>query len=162
MKFQNLTSTTLAQSIVFVFVSVFGLAARAEVIESEICIYGGTSGGVAAAIQASRMGKKAVIAEFWQHLGGLSSGGLGETDIGNKSAIGGISREFYRRLGKHYGEEESWKFEPLVADETFRAMAKEAGIEVLYGQRLRSVTRRSGSGNDVARITEIVMENGNI
>src|SRR2546430_16709788 len=100
--------------------------AAAAVVESDICIYGGTSGGVAAAIQASRMGKKAVIAEFRKHLGGLSSGGLGATDIGNKAAIGGVSREFYRRLGKYYGHDEAWKFEPHVAEEMFRQMAKEA------------------------------------
>ena len=64
----------------------------AEVIQADLCIYGGTAGGVAAAVQAARMGKTAVIAEFGNHLGGLTSGGLGATDIGNKAAIGGIAR----------------------------------------------------------------------
>ena len=73
-----------------------------QVIEADICIYGGTAGGVAAAVQAARMGKRAVIAEFGNHLGGMSSGGLGATDIGNKAAIGGIAREFYRRVAQHY------------------------------------------------------------
>ena len=76
--------------------------AGAEVTEADICIYGGTAGGVAAAVQAARMGKTAVIAEFGNHLGGMSSGGLGATDIGNKGAIGGIAREFYRRVAQHY------------------------------------------------------------
>lgn len=125
-------------------------------IESDVCIYGGTSGGVAAAIQASRMGKRAVVAEFSKHLGGLSSGGLGATDIGNKAAIGGVSREFYRRLGKYYGQEEAWKFEPHVAEEMFRQMAKEASVAIYFEQRLASVKKRG------ARITEIVMEGGNI
>src|SRR3989442_2384963 len=84
---------------------------RAAVVESDICIYGGTAGGVAAAVQASRMGKKAVIAEFGYHLGGMTSGGLGATDIGNKAAIGGISREFYHRVALHYARPEAWKFE---------------------------------------------------
>lgn len=111
----------------------------AEVIESDLCVYGGTSSGVAAAVQATRMGKTAVIVEFGKHLGGLSSGGLGATDIGNKAAIGGISREFYRRLGKHYGQEEAWMFEPHVAENTFRAMAAEAGVRVFYERRLADV-----------------------
>src|SRR5947209_16248070 len=119
----------------------FCVTGRAEVIESDICIYGGTSGGVAAAIQAARMGKKVVIAEPGKHLGGLTSGGLGATDIGNKAAIGGISREFYRRLGKHYGQAEAWLFEPHVAEETFRLMLKEATIPVFYDERLRSAFR---------------------
>src|SRR4051794_34648097 len=85
-----------------------------QTIDADIVIYGATSAGVAAAVAAARLGKKAVIAEFGQHVGGLTSGGLGATDIGNKAAIGGISREFYKRLGKHYGVDESWTFEPSV------------------------------------------------
>ena len=138
--------------------ALFGAAwgCGAEAIEADVCIYGGTSGGVAAAVQASRMGKTAVVAEFGRHLGGLSSGGLGATDIGNKGAIGGISREFYRRLGQHYGEEETWKFEPHVAEQTFHDMLKEAKVRVLLEQRLAGVTKQGG------RILEITMENGNV
>src|SRR5438874_5503875 len=141
---------------VALLVTIFCSSTIAAVVESDICIYGGTSGGVAAAIQASRMGKKAVIAEFGNHLGGLSSGGLGATDIGNKAAIGGISRQFYRRLGKYYRQDEAWRFEPHVAEEMFRQMAKEANVPIYFEQRLASVTK-----ND-ARINEIAMENGNI
>src|SRR5689334_2720829 len=137
-------------------IAVLSRTATAAVVESDIFIYGGTSGGVAAAIQGSRMGKKVVIAEFSKHLGGLSSGGLGATDIGNKAAIGGMSREFYRRLGKHYGQGEVWKFEPHVAEEIFREMAKEANVPIYFEQRLASV-KKTGS-----RISEIAMENGNI
>src|SRR4051812_16047931 len=77
----------------------------------DLVVYGGTSGGVAAAIQARRMGKTAVVIEPGNHLGGLTSGGLGATDIGNKAAIGGISREFYQRIKKHYADAANWKFE---------------------------------------------------
>src|SRR5439155_26132386 len=73
-----------------------------EFIESDICIYGGTAAGVAAGVQAARMGKRGVIVEFGKHLGGMTSGGLGATDIGNKAAIGGIAREFYHRIAQHY------------------------------------------------------------
>ena len=59
----------------------------AEIISADLCIYGGTAGGVAAAVQATCMGRSAVIAEFGEHLGGMTSGGLGATDIGNKAAI---------------------------------------------------------------------------
>ena len=128
----------------------------AEVIEADVCIYGGTSAGVIAAVQVSRTGKAAVIAEFGKHLGGLSSGGLGATDIGNKAAIGGLSREFYRRLGKHYGEEETWKFEPHVAEAAFNEMAREARVPVFLEQRLSHV-RKVGN-----RIVEVAMENGNV
>src|SRR5215831_4847242 len=86
-------------------------AGAAEIIQSDICIYGGTVAGVAAAVQASRMGKTAVIAEFGNHLGGMSSGGLGATDIGNKAAIGGIAREFYHNVALHYAKDDAWRFE---------------------------------------------------
>ena len=61
-------------------------------------VYGGTSAGVAAAVQAAQMGKSVVLIGPDNHLGGLTSGGLGSTDIGNKEAIGGMAREFYHRV----------------------------------------------------------------
>src|SRR5215212_7911951 len=83
----------------------------AATMESDICVYGGTSGGIAAAIQSSRMGHSVVLLEFGKHLGGLTTGGLGATDIGNKGAIGGISREFYGRIAKHYSQDSAWRLE---------------------------------------------------
>src|SRR5262245_44690628 len=74
----------------------------------EVVVYGGTSGGVAAAVQAARMGKTVVLIEPGKHLGGLTTGGLGATDIGNKAAIGGLAREFYRRIRAHYQDDAAW------------------------------------------------------
>ncbi|MSR43686.1 MAG: FAD-dependent oxidoreductase, partial [Pedosphaera sp.] len=65
------------------------IAAEAEL---DLCVYGGTSGGVAAAVQARRMGRSVVLIEPTKRLGGLTTGGLGQTDIGNKAAIGGFAR----------------------------------------------------------------------
>ncbi len=89
----------------------FPLCAVAEVFEADIVIFGGTSGGIAAAVQAQRMGKSVAVAEWTQHLGGLTTGGLGATDIGNKGAIGGIAREFYEQIATHYEKPEAWKWE---------------------------------------------------
>ena len=77
----------------------------------DVVIYGGTSGGIAAAVQAARMGKRVVLVNPDQHLGGLTSGGLGATDIGNKGAIGGIAREFYERIARYYAQDKAWKQE---------------------------------------------------
>ena len=74
----------------------------------DIVVYGGTSGGVTAAIQAARLGKTVVLIEPTKFLGGLTTGGLGATDIGNKKAIGGMSREFYQRIFKHYADPAKW------------------------------------------------------
>ena len=79
--------------------------------EFDIVIYGGTSGGVASAIQSARMGKSVILIEPGKHLGGLTTGGLGATDIGNKGAIGGFAREYYQRIRKHYEDPAAWKYE---------------------------------------------------
>ncbi len=128
----------------------------AETIEADIVIYGGNASGVSAACTAIKSGKKAVLVEFGKHIGGLTSGGLGYTDIGNKAAIGGFSREFYKRLGKHYGKAEAWTFEPSVAERELRALLDEHKVPVKFSQRLASV-KKSG-----ANITEIAMEDGTI
>ena len=65
---------------------------------ADVIIYGGTSGGITAAIQTARMGKTAILIEPTKFLGGLTTGGLGATDIGNKKAISGLSREFYAKV----------------------------------------------------------------
>jgi hypothetical protein len=108
-------------------------------LEADVCIYGGTSAGVIAAVAAARAGKTALLLEPGKRLGGLTSSGLGATDTGNKEVIGGLSREFYRRLGKRYGKEEAWAFEPGAAEETFRELAREAGVRVVHGARLARV-----------------------
>ena len=74
----------------------------------DIVIYGATSSGIAAAVQSSRMGKSVIVIEPTGHIGGLTTGGLGATDIGNKQAIGGISREFYQRIAEKYAGDKAW------------------------------------------------------
>src|SRR6476469_5784357 len=74
----------------------------------DVVVYGGTSAGVAAAVEAARAGKSVVLVEPGKHLGGLTSGGLGWTDLGNPDIVGGISREFYHRLWQHYQRDDAW------------------------------------------------------
>ena len=126
----------------------------AEIIEADVVVYGGSAADVSGACTASRRGKKAVVAEFGLHICGLTSGGFGWTDIGNKAAIGGFSRDFYQRLGKHYGKLEPWFFEPSVAERELRALLDESKVPVKFNQRLASVKKNA------ARITEIMMADG--
>ncbi len=109
----------------------------------DICIYGASSGGVIAAYTASKLGKKVLLITPDRHPGGITSGGLGNTDIGNKSAITGLARDFYRRVGKHYGKPEQWVFEPHVAENIFREYLLAGSVEVWYGSRLLSVTKEN-------------------
>jgi hypothetical protein len=99
-----------ARRVSFLLLLVMPVSA-AELVEVDVCIYGGTPAGIAAGIQSARMNKRAVLLEFDRHIGGLTTGGLGATDIGNKAAIGGIAREFYGRIAEQYAKETSWKFE---------------------------------------------------
>ena len=154
------------------------IAAEAEL---DLCVYGGTSGGVAAAVQARRMGRSVVLIEPTKRLGGLTTGGLGQTDIGNKAAIGGFAREFYQRIHAYYqdagawkwqkrenyrdggqtqtvkGEETMWTFEPSAALKVCNDLVREAGVEVVYGEWLN---RKDGVKKDGARIVSIAMESG--
>lgn len=122
-------------------------------IKVDVCIYGGTSPGVIAAYTAQKLGKTALLIEPGKHLGGMSSGGLGFTDIGNKYAITGLARDFYRRVGSHYGKFEQWTFEPHVAEDIFKDYVTRGNFRVLYENRLKDV-RKEGN-----RITAIVLEN---
>ncbi len=123
--------------------------------EAEIIVYGGTSSGIIAAVKAAKLGRSVLLIEPSQHLGGLTTGGLGATDIGNKQAIGGLARDFYRRVGKAYGKDEAWTFEPKVAARVVDDLIRENKLDVLRGQRLdlaRGV-RKQGP-----RIVAITME----
>ena len=158
---------------------------QAGIIESDICIYGSTSAGVTAAVQAARSGKSVILVDAKSHLGGLTSGGLGATDIGNKDVIGGISREFYRAVAHHYADDANWKwetrehffanrskrtklsevsgpdatmwtFEPHVASNIFRNMIKEADVEIHFEQPIADVKM------DGTRIIEFSTTTGDV
>lgn len=157
---------------------IHGQAAPA-VIETEICVYGASAGGVMAAVQAARQGKRVALVEAGQHLGGASVEGLGSTDIDNHGdfqnspAVGGLAREFYRRVSIRYGRVAQfdqmiasrtknaalWKFESSVAEAVMEELVAEAGVRVFRGHRLREsggVTRDATT----RRITAIRCENG--
>ena len=108
----------------------------ASVKEVDICIYGGTSAGVVAAYSAKKMGKSVLLVEPGKYLGGMTTGGLGATDIGNKYAVTGLARLFYRRIGEHYNKFEQWTFPPSVATATMNRFVKDADLDVLYYRRI--------------------------
>jgi hypothetical protein len=146
-----------------------------QAADFDVVIYGGTSAGVIAAVQVSRMGKSVVLLEPKQQIGGLTISGLGFTDTGDKRVIGGLAREFYQRVKRHYDSEAVWKqeprdkydryhstddamwtFEPHVARAIFLSMLHEAQVPVVTGISLgrSSVTKANG------RLTSIRLTNG--
>jgi hypothetical protein len=155
--------------------------ATAAVIEADVIIYGGASGGVVAAVQAARCGRTAVIIEPGRHLGGMTAGGLSWTDIGSSSdrirAVGGMAREVYQRIGANYGmapgtefdppssddplrtgvdfaKPPSLSFEPKVAEAVFNQLASDAGVTVHFDRRLTGVRK------DGARLRELTAADG--
>lgn len=144
----------------------------------DLVIYGGTAAAVTAAVQARQMNRSVVIVSPDKHLGGLSSGGLGFTDTGNKAVIGGLAREFYHRVWQHYNRPEAWTwekreafgnkgqgtpamdgenrtmwiFEPHVAEAVFEGLIREYQIPVLRDEWL---DRKSGVRKQGARIVSI-------
>jgi hypothetical protein len=161
---------------VLVLASLLHLPACAA--DYDLVVYGGTSAGVIAAVQARKMGKSVIIVCPDKHLGGLSSGGLGFTDTGNKAVIGGLSRDFYHRVWKHYDKPAAWKwqkkeeygnkgqgtpaidgqqrtmwiFEPHVAERVFEDYVREFKIPV---RRNKWLDRARGVKKDGARIVSI-------
>jgi hypothetical protein len=127
-------------------------AADPTPIKVDVCVYGGTAAGVIAAVKTAQLGKTVVLIEPGKHLGGMTSGGLGWTDFGNKAAIGGMSRQFYKRLGKHYGKDEAWTFEPHVAEKTLKDLIAENKVRVIYEHRLGTVEKNG------RRITKLVLD----
>ncbi|MRN56732.1 FAD-dependent oxidoreductase [Paenibacillus monticola] len=129
-----------------------------------IVVYGATSAGVAAAVQAARLGRKVLLIANTEHIGGMTSSGLGATDINNRKGIGGIAREFYGNVYRYYAEEANWTrqtpdaydgllgtrfwlgrdeelkirwmFEPKVASVIYENMLGEAGVEIVRNERL--------------------------
>lgn len=147
----------------------------------DVVIYGATSAGIIAAVETARSGKTVIIINPNDHIGGLTTGGLGSTDIGNKNVIGGISREFYQRIKKYYENPDNWKwqkpseylvhgvpldltkedafwyFEPSAAMSVYQDFINEYRIPILTAERLdleKGVTKADG------KITEITMESG--
>ena len=166
-----------------ILLSVFSSACVQSDRQYDLVIYGGTAAAVTAAVQAKVMGKSVVIVSPDRHLGGLSSGGLGFTDTGNKAVIGGLAREFYHRLWQHYNQPAAWRwekreefgnkgqgtpaidgdmhtmwiFEPHVAEKAFEDLIKEHRIEVVRDEWL---DRQKGVRKNGLRIASITMLSG--
>ena len=148
---------TLFRLTTTLLVACFAIAAfgdQAVRHEFDVVVYGATAGGVVAAIAASNEGLDVALIEPGHHVGGMTSGGLGRTDFGRKQVIGGMSLDFYKRLGKHYGEEVSWFFEPHRAERELRAWLREADVTLFFGSRLGILEK------DGTRITELTLLNG--
>lgn len=147
----------------------------------DLVVYGGNAAGVAAAVQAARLGASVVLLEPGPALGGLTAGGLGATDVGDKRMVGGLAREFYRRIHEHYARPAAWRhetradylprhplnvteatrqfwfFEPHVASRVLDDLLREARVPV----HLRApLDRGRGVAREGTRITALTLRDG--
>ncbi|MFL2858401.1 MAG: FAD-dependent oxidoreductase [Planctomycetota bacterium] len=136
-------------------------------LEADLVVYDATPAGISAAIAGRRAGLEVILISPHEHLGGLTTSGLGATDVGAGSTVGGIGREFYQALREHYdspqswsrqkksdfkgrghkdGEDVAWTFEPHIAEATIESMLKKEGVRVLRNSpidRTAAATTRS-------------------
>ena len=159
--------------------------AAAVPMTADIVVYGDGSGGVTAAVQGARMGKSVIlVSNYHGHLGGLTSSGLGWTDIGNRAILGGLSREFYGRVYRHYQNESAWvhqkrdqypkkgqgaptfdpltklasAFEPKVAEQVFKEMTMEAGVKIIQGR----IDQSNGVSLNGTSISHLRLDDGRV
>lgn len=170
-----------SQFIILIVLAFFAISCNRQAkmqntFEADVIIYGGTSSAIIAAVEVMQSGKSVFVVSPDQHLGGLTSGGLGYTDTGNKSVIGGLSREFYHRVWLHYNDSASWKwqkhseygnkgqgtvamdgenrtmwiFEPHAAEQVFEDFVRENKIQVFRNEWL---DRKNGIKKNESKIT---------
>ena len=173
------------RSLVFVIVLLILLPScrKKGDFSADVIVYGGTSAAVIAAVEVVQSGKRVIVVSPDTHLGGLSSGGLGFSDTGNKSTIGGLSRDFYHRVWQHYNDSAAWKwqkqseygnkgqgtvamdgenrtmwiFEPHVAEKVFEDYIREFNIPIYRDEWL---DRENGVVTKDERITSITTLSG--
>lgn len=172
MKWHFFLSTTAA--LVWLMVPSAGLAqtpAAAEPIRREVIVYGGTPAGVMTAIAAARQGHTVALVDLNAHVGGMVSGGLVATDMGDRKTVGGLADDFFQRIVKFYAEKyganskelkacrNGATFEPHVAELVFEQMLKEQPrVTVWKRHRYRSVLPEPDRTLTGSRITALVTD----
>ena len=150
--------------------------------EADVIIYGGTSAAVIAAVEVIKSDKSVIVVSPDRHLGGMTSGGLGFTDTGNKEVIGGLARDFYHGVWNHYNADSAWKwqekseygnkgqgtpaidgvnrtmwiFEPHTAEQVFEDLIAEYSIPVHRGEwldRSSGVTMKDGKITSISTLS---------
>lgn len=149
---------------IFIFTilaSALAVCAGAQPVKYDVIVYGGTSSGVIAAYTAAKDGMKTALIERTSHVGGLTTSGIGNVDIGWPRTVGGYTAEFLRTVGAHYGNPHKMQIslECKVAEQVFDAWLEEAGVDVFFHKRLRE---KGGVTKNGSRIVSITMEDGSV
>ena len=137
-------------------------AGESSVRAVEVLVYGATSAGVAAAVAAAQTGAQTLLVEPGRHLGGMTSGGLGYTDVGDPRALGGPALRLREDIARHYGTAPGAYAgpEPHVAEQIFERWLGEAGVDVLFGERLERLDLSLEPGADGPAVRRVVFASG--
>lgn len=164
-------------------ISILPVSGRSDPTSADLIVYGGTSGAVMAAVQAHQDGKSVILISPDRHLGGVTSGGLGQTDLGNPATLGGLGKEFYHRIWQYYQNPSAWSngvvprklpgpgqggkavdnpylyaFEPKVAEAVFDQLITENGIPVIHAR----LDLHGGVLKEGTQITGLRVEDGRV
>ena len=177
-------ASCICSAVMAAFQAVGASRAANAVVERDMVVYGSTPAAISAAVQAKRMGLSCVVVSPETRIGGLTTGGLGQTDIGNKAAFGGIALEFYRDVAKWYrdeshwtwqkrndylpdgqcsgtkGEDSMWTFEPSAALAILEGWEKRDGLDIRRGKRLDRTSGKVKVKGEQRRIVSFFTEDG--
>lgn len=144
----------------------------------DVVVYGGTSAGIIAALEVAKSGKTVLLIKpFDTALGGMTTNGLGVTDVLNTEILGGLTKDFYQKIKEYYSNGQSWFvgnastykrysyngdvmiwFEPKAAQFVFQDLIIKNAIPVLHSERLD--LKNGVKKNKLNAITSIKMESG--
>jgi hypothetical protein len=132
--------------------------AYSQVDEYGIVVYAATAAGTVAAIAAAEKGISVLLIEPGNNVGGMVTGGLSHNDYGDRTMIGGMALEFYRKVADHYNMPiYYWRGpEPHVGKRIFRQWLNEADVSLIFGKHLLEVHKKEG------QIKEIVLSDESI
>lgn len=139
--------------------SILSLCASAQSREFDVVVYSGTSSGVMTAYTAAKEGLKVALLERTAHVGGLTTSGIGNIDIGWPTTVGGYTADFLRTVGAHYGTPHRMQIalECKEAEKVMNQWLAEAGVEVVLHTRLQE---HGGVKMEGGKIVSITMEDG--
>lgn len=139
-------------------------------VTADVVIFGGTPAGVAAAVAAADKGLSVVVVDMTHHIGGMISGGLVETDIGDRATVGGFAHRFFEEIKNYYREKygadskqfkacrDGLMYEPSAGEKIFDRMLAEKKVQVFKRYHLASVAKDK-DGN-IASFTAAHLDNG--